>query len=286
MTTHPYYNGQCVLLKWFRTQEDYCASWSQLRAVCKSLDEFLLESQDFNYFHRYVYPLVAMGLLEYGENKIGLSRPVMLRYPTKSILINHPAFQNYLEEKEMISSFSSHVIYLHAQSLKKIKDSTVKSQSISGSELLSLPDFNLIIESWDKTDFDRTELSEFQILTKWGWQNLNHDNQYIDGLYKAADEYGARRYLYKKGIWYIIPTHLKNPDGSRIAYSKAIYANQLSYNKDNQSLTINTFMFPLIVQRMLFRISGFSFEYQGEELMFNNITQSNFNRLNMIMYGK
>jgi len=264
------YKGQCILLDWFRSQGNDNISKNRLDRICKSIEITLEDSFDQYKLEKYINPLLAIGLIEYQTNaKYCLAPTVAIKSIKDSVLINFP--QNNLPDDCTIieESYSGHLIRVASNSIRLKIDCIYKknNQTIFNEH----PKFEQIVESWESCDY-LTERYQTERLKSYDWEE---EDVLSSGVYRIKNEIGSQKILKLENSKLLIPAN-NSIDSFAIAYQMTNPKNPFSYDADSEILEVNTFLFPVIIQRLLIHMSHFRFEYKENKLSLSGISKKNF----------
>ncbi len=264
------YKGQCILLDWFRSQGNDTVSKSRLNRICKSIEITLFNNLDQYKLENYINPLLAIGLLEFQQNnKYCLAPTIAIKSTEDTVLVNFPTNKLSNDCPIIEKSYSGHLIRVATKTFKLNLECAYNNynQNI----LIQHPTLKQIVENWESCD-SLFEGYETECLKGHSWQKA----QLIrNGVYRIKEKVGSQKILKLGDYTLLIPAH-NSIDSFAIAYQLTNPNDPFSYNVKSKRLDVNTFLFPIIIQRLLIHISHFRFEYIKNNLSLCCISNKNF----------
>lgn len=276
------YSGQCALMDWVSYQGANPISKNRLRVICKSIEKQFDKEESSLYFEKYLNVLLAIGLLEYQKKEqFSLAPSTIISYSTYYVAINIPK-RLILSCNPIRSLYNGHLVFFN-----KTEDTLELECEIRKPVMKifsSIPDLKSIITKWEQIEMDYRDLKKIRKLSNRGWKDTQ---KIIAGVHIIGENKAANRYLYFNHKWFKLPYYSKSPDAQSIGYQATIEGEtSMDYNSDNRELTISTYQFPIILQRIIIRIAKFDFNYKDNKLMCRNINQSQFEILKRKIYGR
>lgn len=261
------YKAQELLYGWMSNFEK--RSYSQIKEACN----FLNMSLDLNLGERPVvhllYPLLYTGVIDHvGRDYYALTRPVIIGFGSHAYAVNcmdarksgpkMPVGWSVLDKERMPENAP-----------------LLKMSSLSA--LKSFPRIEHVIETWDSSLQDATELSY-------------HDFNCHVGVAEYRSEGRTKFFsIPEKSVLKEIPSREINPDAYRVAicYERSLtgQANGV-YDKKRKLLRVQSFAFPFVLYRALMfdglAVQMFPKEENGY-FLFENISPSVAKELNRIL---
>lgn len=264
------YKGLCILLNWFRSQGNDNSSRNRLDRICKSIEITLEENLDPYKLEKYINPLLAIGFIEYQTNaRYCLAPTIAIKSIKDTVLINFPKSKLPDEYTIIEESYSGHLIRIKSKATRlKIDCLYKKTNQIIFKQH---PKFKQVVESWESCNIP-TERYHTERLGSYGWEKKD---VLSSGVYRIKDEVGSQKILKLENSKLLIPAN-NSIDSFAIAYQITNHKDPFSYNADSETLEINTFLFPVIVQRLLIHMSHFRFEYKENRLFLSGISKKNY----------
>lgn len=274
------YKEQCILLDWFRSQSDGTISKSRVRRITQSIEATIYDGIKDYRLENYLNPLLSIGLLEYQlDDKYCLGPTVAIQTKQNSILINYPKTLLNKTNNILAEKYSGHIIIIDS----KVNSSSLNCPVIGHNKsiLRFLPSLKDIVSGWKEyNNIDNT--LNLERLTNSGWI-MNKLNE--TGVYRFIDKPGSQLLIKLKNNTYSIP-FANSLDGLAIAYQVTNQNNlSLVYDDEMSTLEINTFLFPIVVQRLLIHLSKFHFEFKDRKLKLSNISKKDFVLIKSKLYA-
>lgn len=226
------HKAQYLLYSWISNFKK--RSYTQIKEACDSLNasaELIWGERPIQHLF---YPLLNSGVIDHiGKDYYALTRPVVIDYGSHAYLLNDTRY---------IFTYSDLPVGWRLISNSIIPEEIERIQMNSLSVLKSFPSIDKVVDSWDSSLQDESELSYHDYQNKVGVAEYKKD--------------GFTRYFSIPLKNYIkeIPSRSINPDAYRIGISLERCLNGEGngvYNKKSKVLKVREFAFPIMLYRAL-----------------------------------
>lgn len=267
MNNNASYKAQELLYNWISNFEK--RSYSQIKEACNFLNMSLNLNLGEHPVALLLYPLLYTGVIDHvGRDYYALTQPVTIDFGSHIYAINSLTAPKTGENMPVGWSLLGK---------EQVPEQVAMLKMNTLSVLKSFPRIDNVIETWDASLQDITELSY-------------HDFKHQVGVAEYRSEGRAQFFsIPDKSVLKEIPPREKNPDAYRIAicYERALTGQPNGvYNKKMKQLRVQSFAFPFVLYRALMldglAVQMFPNEEKGS-FLFENISPSVVKELNRIL---
>lgn len=284
------FNLQTKIIQWLNHFGTQVHTEAKIKRVCKEFAFGVYSSDEaYRMYYDSFLPLVRSGIVEcVNNNSYQLGQAVLLQNKEKFVGINLPISLIKKIEKQLNTTLSAPFNTYNFTDQKEWKaiKSITKTYNINVQKTITNDGLSQIKRikkipslNWREV-FNQPKVKEYFY---YGWKSVREENRV--GIYRTDSvAYAIRYFMDEQRRWYLIPD---DPDGFNLAVIvTSLHSRQLtgvSYHRDEQTLSINTF-FPILVERLLRRrtldIIGIRKDYNAQKI--HQIPYSLFKKVNKI----